>query len=130
MVQGPEIGLTGVVTAAVRVEDTAMALGSGDVEVLGTPRVLALMEAACLAALAGRLPEDRTSVGSRVHLEHAYPAAVGVPVVATATLVSVQGRALRFDVAVLDADERVLAHGSLARVVVDRARFGTRGAGA
>ena len=60
--------------------DTAEALGSGDVPVLGTPRLLAWMEAATVAAMAGRLPAERTSVGVEVTMAHLRASAVGAEV--------------------------------------------------
>src|SRR5438093_1198117 len=49
---------------------TAEAVGSGDVPVLATPAVLALVEQAAVRAVEGRLPHGRTSVGSSVPLDH------------------------------------------------------------
>lgn len=116
-------GLVGSVEAVVGPADTARALGSGDVDVLGTPRVLALLEAATVAAVQPALPAGSTTVGSRVELDHLAPTAVGVPVRAEAVLAQVDGRRLAFDVTLL-AGGQVLARGRVLRVLVDRARFG------
>jgi fluoroacetyl-CoA thioesterase len=102
--------------------DTAQALGSGDVPVLGTPRVLALAEAATVAAVAGTLPDGATTVGTRVELEHLGATAVGGTVVAEAVLSTVDGRRLEFAVTVREGDA-VVARGRVHRVVVDRDRF-------
>jgi fluoroacetyl-CoA thioesterase len=102
--------------------DTARALGSGDLEVLGTPRLLAWCEAATVAALAGALAVGETSVGTRVELVHQRASAVGAPVEVRADLVHVDGRLLRFDVAA-ESDGVLLAHGTVTRVVVDAERF-------
>ena len=104
--------------------DTAAALGSGDVDVLGTPRVVALCEAATLAAVAGVLESGQTTVGTRVELDHLRPSAVGTHITAHATLTSVDGRRLTFDVEASDADQ-VIARGVVVRALVDRSRFGT-----
>ena len=61
-----EPGLTATVTLVVAEADTALALRSGDVPVLGTPRVISLAEEATVQALAGVLPEGRTTVGYQV----------------------------------------------------------------
>src|SRR5215468_6940313 len=84
--------------------DTAIALGSGDVPVLGTPRVLALAEAATVAAAAGVLPAGATSVGTRVELEHLAATPVGATVVAEAVLSTADGRRLEFAVTVREGD--------------------------
>ena len=115
-------GLRGTVDAVVGAADTALALGSGEVEALGTPRVLALVEAATVAAVAGRLDAGSTTVGSRVELDHLAPTPVGAAVRAEAVLAEVTGRRLGFAVT-LTQDGRVVARGTVVRVVVDRARF-------
>jgi fluoroacetyl-CoA thioesterase len=117
-----DVGLSGSVVHVVSQQDTAVALGSGDVPVLGTPRVVALVEAACVAALAGRLSEGRTSVGTRVEVDHLQASAVGARVVATAVLDVVEGARLEFRVTVSEG-EREVVRGRVVRAVVDRARF-------
>jgi fluoroacetyl-CoA thioesterase len=116
------VGDTATLDFTVGDADTALALGSGDLPVLGTPRVLAWCEAATCAAL--DLDEDRTSVGSRVQLEHVGASAVGAAVRVTASVSYVDGRLVRFEVVAAHADdEKVVAHGEVTRVVVDRERF-------
>jgi predicted thioesterase len=115
-------GLVARVVLLVTEADTAQALGSGDVPVLGTPRVLALVEAATVAATAGRLPTGTTTVGTGVDLAHLAPTAVGRTVAAEAILSSVDGSRLTFTVAVHDGTE-VAARGEVERVLVDREAF-------
>jgi predicted thioesterase len=115
-------GLTASVTLVVAEADTALALGSGDVPVLGTPRVIALAEQASIEAIASDLPDGRTSVGYQVQLAHLTPTAVGGTVVAEATLEQVEGRRLTFRVSVNDA-RGLVAAGRITRVIVERARF-------
>src|SRR5947209_16672865 len=99
-----EPGLAASVVLTVTDADTAQALGSGDVPVLGTPRVLALVEAATVRATARALPSGTTTVGTRVELEHLVASGVGRTVTAGARLCTVDGRQLVFDVRVLDGD--------------------------
>ncbi|MQA78554.1 MAG: thioesterase [Streptosporangiales bacterium] len=115
-------GLVGRVTTTVSVDDTAVALGSGDVPVLATPRVAALVEAASVAAVGGALGEGQTSVGTKLSLDHDIASPVGAEIVVNSELVEVDGRRLLFYVAAYDAD-RIVASGRVERVVVDRARF-------
>src|SRR5690349_13977100 len=111
----------------VTTDDTARALGSGDVEVLATPRLLAWCEAATVAALAGDgLSETATSVGTRVRLDHLAATPVGGRVEVTATVQHRDGRLVRFDVAAIDRSGRVVATGEVYRVVVERERFEAR----
>ncbi len=103
--------------------DTAASLGSGDLAVLGTPRLLAWAEAATCAAVADELDREQTSVGTRVALEHLAASAVGETVRVTATVAHRDGRLLRFEVVAVDSREQVVGHGEVTRVVVDRSRF-------
>ncbi|MEU1840136.1 thioesterase family protein [Micromonospora chersina] len=120
-------GLTARVELTVTDTDTAQAVGSGDVPVLGTPRVLALAEAATVAATGTRLPSGSTTVGTRVELEHRAATPVGRTVAARAELVKVDGRRLTFEVIVTDGNE-VVATGRVERALVDRQRFVERAA--
>jgi len=115
-------GLSARVELTVTDADTAQTLGSGDVPVLGTPRVLALAEAATVAALAGRLDAGATTVGTHVELDHLAPTPVGRRVTVLAILAKVDGRRLHFDIVVRDG-EALVAEGRVERVVVDRRRF-------
>jgi fluoroacetyl-CoA thioesterase len=110
----------------VTADDTAAALGSGDVEVLATPRLLAWCEAATVAALAGQLTPERTSVGSRVRLEHLGATPVGGTVSVTAELEHQDGRLVRFSTSAVDGGGRLIATGEVTRVIVDRQRFAER----
>ena len=107
-----------VVTAA----DTAFALGSGDVPVLGTPKVVALAERATCAAVADHLTDDLTTVGTRVEIDHVAPTAVGATVTVDAVLEGIEGRRLTFGVRVREG-ERPVATGTVTRVLVTRERF-------
>lgn len=122
MVQQLTAGLTAKVQLTVSDADTAQALGSGDVPVLGTPRVVALAEAATVAATARVLESGQTTVGVRVELDHRSATPVGRSVVAEALLTKVDGRRLTFEVTVRDGDT-VAAEGRVERVLVDRHRF-------
>ncbi len=115
-------GLTAQVELLVTDADTAQALGSGDVPVLGTPRVVALAEAATVAATTRTLAPGQTTVGVRVELDHKAATPVGRRVVAEAVLSGVDGRTLTFDVSVRDGDV-VAAEGRVTRVLVDRQKF-------
>jgi predicted thioesterase len=116
------VGLSAVVELAVTAADTAPALGSGDVEVLATPRLLALAEEATVRAVAADLASGQTTVGTRVELDHLAATPVGRTVRAEARLVEVDGRRLVFDVSAHEG-ATLIARGRVERVVVDRQRF-------
>ena len=117
-----EPGLSAEVELVVAEGDTAVALRSGEVPVLGTPRVVALCEEASVSALAGRLEAGETTVGHTVQLDHVAPTKVGTTIRAEATLLKVNGRRLTFSVSVSDA-RGLVAAGKVTRVIVDAERF-------
>jgi len=117
-----EPGLAGSADLTVEEGDTAEALRSGDVPVLGTPRIAALMEEATVAALHGHLDPKATTVGMRVQLDHLIPVAIGDKVRADAVLERCEGRRLTFSVSVT-GDAGLVAAGKVTRVIVNRAQF-------
>jgi predicted thioesterase len=122
-----EASLTCSLTFSVTNDDTALAVGSGSLPVLGTPRLLAWCEAATCAAIEPTLPAGSTSVGTRVSLEHLLPSVVGQQVEVTATSSYVDGRLHRFVVAARNAGSaKIVASGEVTRVVVDAERFMSR----
>ncbi len=119
-----EATLTFTVTDA----DTALAVGSGSLPVLGTPRLLAWCEATTCAAVEADLAPGETSVGTRVELEHLAATAVGGSLVVTARQVYADGRLRRFAVSAREAGPdgapgRLVGSGEVTRVVVDAERF-------
>jgi predicted thioesterase len=117
-----EPGLTARLSLVVGEADTALAMRSGDVAVLATPRLLALCEETTCLAVEGRLGPGRTSVGARVQFDHLAPVKVGSKVEAEVTLDKVEGRRLVFTVTAADAAGLVGA-GKITRVVVDEESF-------
>jgi fluoroacetyl-CoA thioesterase len=103
-------------------EDTAARLGSGDVPVLATPRLLALAEAACVDAIRDELDGGKTTVGVHAEVDHDKPSPVGAEVDLEATLIGHHGRRLEFNV-VFRQDREIVARIQHRRVIVDRQRF-------
>lgn len=117
-----EPGLNAHVSLVVLEGDTALALRSGDVPVLATPRLIALCEEAACLAVQGMLAQGHTSVGVRVQFDHLAPVRTGSQIVAEATLEKVEGRRLVFTVTATDAAGLVGA-GKVTRVIVERGDF-------
>jgi fluoroacetyl-CoA thioesterase len=109
-------------TLLVDASNTAVGMGSGTVEVLGTPAVLALAEGACCDAVAPDLLAEETSVGTWSEVEHLRAVPVGETVCAHATLVGHHGRRLEFTVSV-EHDGETVARVRHRRMLVDRERF-------
>jgi predicted thioesterase len=124
MSDNPEVGADAQLLFEVGEADTAIAMASGDVPVLATPRLLAMAEEATVAAVAPWTGGPRTSVGVRVELDHVRATPVGSKVAVRAGLVHVDGDRLHFEVtAEHPADRRVIGHGRITRVLVDRDVF-------
>ena len=124
-----DAAMTSTLRFTVTDDDTAAAVGSGSLPVLGTPRLLAWLEAATCAAIDPTLPEGSTSVGTRVEIEHVGASAVGQEVEVTASASYVDGRLHRFTVAARNtgaSSGKVVATGEITRVVVDAERFLSR----
>ena len=136
-------GLLAELRIVVSEADTAIAAGSGDVPVLATPRLLALAEAASVAAIEPQLPAEMTSVGTAASLEHRRASPVGAEIVVEAELTEVDGRRLVFSFIVRHSapvsgtgddhspeagEDLVVGAGTLERVVVNREKFLARAA--
>ena len=123
-------GVRSFVGITVADTDTAIAMGSGDVPVLGTPRLLALAEAATVAAIGPRLEPGQTSVGTSAVMEHERPSPIGAEVVVEAELTEVDDRRLVFSFRARQISSRdhvvVLGAGTLERILVDRDQFVSR----
>jgi fluoroacetyl-CoA thioesterase len=147
---GVAAGQRASVSAVVADADTAISAGSGDVPVLATPRLLALAEAAAVAAIAPHLVPGMTSVGTSASLEHRRASPVGAEVVVEAELTEVDGRRLMFSFIAResahrpggdgegarsaagaggDGEDLVVGAGTVERVLVERAAFLARAAG-
>ncbi len=104
---------------------TAEAMGSGDMPVLATPALVALMENAAMMAVQPALAQGETSVGGHIDIAHLRPSPVGAEVRAKAVLTAVDGRRLAFRVEARQEDTLV-GEGTHIRFIVDRARFLSR----
>jgi fluoroacetyl-CoA thioesterase len=115
-------GLVGEVRRVVEVGMLASAMGSGSLEVLATPALVALMEQAACAAVDNQLERDQTSVGVSLEIKHLAATPVGIEVRAKAELVEVDGRRLIFRVEAFDSQDRI-GEGRHERALVDPERL-------
>jgi predicted thioesterase len=125
--QNVSLGISGHAEWNVTDEMTAARIGSGLVAVFSTPMLVALMEAAAVNALEGRLPDGQTSVGTQINLAHLAATPVDLTVRSTATLIELDGRTLTFAIEAWDEHDRI-GDATHVRVVVDRERFEARAA--
>ena len=120
-----ETGLSHTSRLTVDNTNTAIALGSGDMPVLATPAMMALMENAAMLAVKDSLPESSTTVGGHIESSHLKPTPLGQEVTATAELTKVDGRKLFFKVSAHQG-ETLLGEGTHLRFIVDREKFLSR----
>ena len=120
-----EVGLKHISELGVTDGVTAIAMGSGDMPVLATPAMMALMENAAMLAVAPELPEGCTTVGGHITSSHLRPTAVGDKVTAIAEVTHVEGKKIEFAVAAY-AGDTLIGEGTHLRFVVDRDKFMSR----
>jgi predicted thioesterase len=102
--------------------NTAEFIGSGDMAVLATPAMVALMENAAMLAVALKIEEGETTVGSMISTSHLKPSKVGNTVSAIAELTAIEGRKLTFKIEAYDG-ETLIGEGEHIRYIVNREKF-------
>lgn len=115
-------GLSLDLTFPVTPDLTAKAVGSGTLEVLATPIMIARMEQAAWTAVAPHLAEGEGTVGTLMNVQHLSPTPMGMEVTCRAELVRAEGRRLVFQVSAWDARGPV-GQGSHERAVIQNQRF-------
>lgn len=115
-------GLCATLDHVVVHDDTALAMRTGSVPVLATPRVIALCEEASFVAVQAELDPGETTVGTKVQIDHLAPTATGHTVQAEACVEKIVGRRITFTVSVND-ERGLVAVGRVTRVIVDVERF-------
>lgn len=117
-----EVGLKHSTIMRVMESNTAEFIGSGDMAVLATPAMVALMENAAMLAVATKLDEGDTTVGSMISTSHLKPSKIGAHILAEAELTAIEGRKLTFKVRAYDG-ETLIGEGDHIRFVVNREKF-------
>lgn len=115
-------GIKGHAALRVTTENTAEALGSGELPVLATPAVAALIEKACWKSVAQELDMGTGTVGTSLSLAHTTPTPIGMVVHCDCELTAVEDRRLTFTARVYD-DVSQVAHATHERYIVDNDRF-------
>ena len=117
-----EIGLKHTSELTVTNAVTAIQMGSGDMPVLATPAMMALMENAAMLAVTDELPEGCTTVGGHIESSHVKPSKIGDKIAATAEVTKIDGKKIFFNVSAYSG-EILLGEGTHLRFIVDRERF-------
>lgn len=117
-----KLGLNHTSQLKVTHEVTALSMGSGDMPVLATPAMLALMENAAMLAVKDHLQQGSTTVGGHIEATHMRPTKLGEIVTATAVVTNVDGKKIDFKVEAHCGDT-LLGEGTHRRFVVNRDAF-------
>lgn len=120
-----EVGLKHTSELTVTADLTAIVIGSGDMPVLATPMMMALMENAAMLAVKDYLPEGQTTVGGHIESSHLKPSKTGDVVRAEAEVTKVDGKKIEFRISAY-CDKTLLGEGTHLRFVVNRERFMSR----
>lgn len=116
------VGQSATVRTLVEREDTAQEVGSGSLLVYATPCMVALMEGAACEAIAEAIPEEKTTVGTHLQIDHISATPVGLEIWATAEVTAVEGNTITFSIQAFDETGKI-GEGIHKRVVVNTQRF-------
>ena len=115
-------GLVGTATVTVTENNIAKTMKSGALEVFATPAMCALMEEAACAAVNAAMEPGNGTVGISLSISHDRATAMGDTVVATATLIAVEGRKLVFAVEAKDS-KGIIGKGTHERFIINNEKF-------
>ena len=115
-------GLEGTRKYIVHEEHTAKFLGSGEVSVLSTPSMIAMMENTARLLVEGNLPEGYTTVGIHVDIRHLRAAPMGAEILVKAKLIEISGKKLKFAVEAFWGDKKI-GEGIHERYIVNKEDF-------
>lgn len=119
----PGIKLT--LTKMVGENDTASSYGSGLLDVLSTPAMIAFMEHTAMMSVESCMDDGQGTVGTMVNIRHLKATPVGMKVTCTATLTEVDGRRLLFSVEAVDEKNRI-GEGYHERFIIEKDKFMTK----
>ncbi len=119
------VGLIGEAITTVTSQQSAVAMGSGSLQVFATPALMAQMEAASVAAVDPYLRKGYTSVGIEVHVRHVAATPLGEYVTAMAEVTRIDGKRVELQVRAWDEHE-LIGEGTIIRYVIDAEEFLSR----
>ncbi len=117
-----EKDMKGTVSTMVEREDTALEVGSGELLVYATPCMIALMEGAACEAISAEIPEEKTTVGIELCVQHISATPVGHEVRAEAIVTEVDKNIITFEVSAYDESGKI-GEGTHKRAVVNKQKF-------
>jgi predicted thioesterase len=117
-----ELNVKGKETLAVSDKDTALAVGSGQLEVFSTPSMIALMEKTASESVQSYMEDGMGTVGIAINIRHVSATSIGQTVTCESRLVKIDGKRLEFQVKAIDAGG-LIGEGIHERFVVNNEKF-------
>ncbi len=118
-----QLGQTHTQTITVQEKDSAKNLGSGGLDVFGTPAMIALMENTALSMIKNSLPEGSDTVGIAIDAQHIKASAIGANISCSATITAIEGRKISYDIIAKDSSGETIGTATHHRFIVDIAKF-------
>ena len=116
------IGLKYEIEEKITKDQAASAIGSGALNVFGTPSMIALMEKTAMLSVEKFLDSTETTVGTAVNIRHKRATAIGSKVICESKVVSIDGSKIDFEVEVRE-NGILIGDGYHTRYVVNKDRF-------
>lgn len=118
-----EVGQSFTKTITVQDKDSARSLGSGGLDVFGTPAMIALMENTALVMVRPSLPEGSDTVGIEINAKHMKASPIGAEISCTATITAIDGRKISYSIEAKDDSGDIIGTATHDRFVVDMEKF-------
>ncbi len=122
MKEGLKVGIKLTATKTVSENETAANIGSGTLQVFGTPYLIAFMEKTSLDILAPYLDEGESSVGTLVNIKHLKANKVGDEVSCESIITNIDGKRISFNVKAMHG-EAIIGEGSHERFIISVEKF-------
>lgn len=117
-----KVGEKNLVESVVTENDTALKVGSGSLKVLATPKMIAIMEKSAADLVERLLPQDFTSVGISINIQHTSPTPINMKFFAESEIVKIDGKKIIFEITAKD-ERGEIGRGTHERFIVDRKKF-------
>lgn len=104
-------------------ENSAKNMGSGDLDVLSTPSLVAFMENAAKIYLNNFLPQELGSVGSNININHIAPTLIGKSITVRGKITEViKEKKIKFSIEAYEKDKKI-GEAEHTRVIINNTKF-------
>lgn len=104
-------------------ENSAKNMGSGDLDVLSTPSLVAFMENAAKIYLNNFLPQELGSVGSNININHIAPTLIGNSITVRGKITEViKEKIIKFSIEAYEKDKKI-GDAEHTRVIINNTKF-------